>query len=149
MKLPFLCETSNDLGIIPPLSIFDLYNYLRGFSDFDHESMRKFENMEGHQMFRDGHVNHIECGLFDNTKEYSFVVSHVKPRVQNLFLFLLSFYLFRYPEEKAFLDLFSAVHNIYQLLTDLDFPHEAPFTGLELFRSYSIAANPELFQSYL
>ena len=33
-------------------------------------------------MFRDGHVNHIECRLFHNTntKEYCFVVSHVKPR---------------------------------------------------------------------
>ena len=80
LKLSFLCQTSNDLGIIPQLSIFDLYNKLRGFSDFDNESMRKFENIEGHHMFRDGHVNHIEFGLFDNTKEYCFVVSHVKPR---------------------------------------------------------------------
>ena len=47
LKLPFLCEATNDLSILPAVSIFDLYNYLRNCKEFNHVSMRDFEKNGG------------------------------------------------------------------------------------------------------
>ena len=74
LKLPFLCIPSNDLSVLPKLSIFDLYNHLANFDNFDMASMRDFEKMEGHQMFREKYVKEINPGSFENTHLYSFVI---------------------------------------------------------------------------
>ena len=44
LKLPFLCETTNDLWVIPRVTIYDFYNYLQ---KVDHAILRDHEKMEG------------------------------------------------------------------------------------------------------
>ena len=83
LKIPFLCDTTDDLSILPRVAIVDLYNYLRTCNDFDHASMRDVEKMEGHQMFIDEYVQFISPGTFAESDKYCFVIAHVKPRTND------------------------------------------------------------------
>ena len=56
-----------DLSIVPVLSIFDIYNYLIAFNDFDHSSLRAYHQLEGYSMFQDGYTREIETVPYPNT----------------------------------------------------------------------------------
>ena len=45
-----------DITHLPPLSIFDLYNYLLSFKCYDHDSLREYHKLEGYTMFKDNYV---------------------------------------------------------------------------------------------
>jgi len=74
-----LLSGSKDLHELPPLSVFDLYNYLLGFADSDHSSLREIHKMEGYGLFQDSFVRDLEVVKFDSTSAYSAVKCKVKP----------------------------------------------------------------------
>jgi len=80
---PQLLSGSKDLHELPPLSVFDLYNYLLGFADYDHSSLREIHKMEGYGLFQDGFVLDLEVVKFDSTPAYVAVKCKVKPRTKD------------------------------------------------------------------
>ena len=83
LKVPFLCDTADDLFVFPPISIFDLYNDLKPCKDFDHASMRDVTKMEGYQMLVERYVQFVSPGIFPETDKHCFVIAHVKPRTND------------------------------------------------------------------
>ena len=75
---PQLIEGSYDISPASSISIFDLYNYLVSFDQFDHAKLRNYHQMEGYTMQKDGYVLDVKCIDYNN----SFVAlkSKVKPR---------------------------------------------------------------------
>lgn len=57
-----------------------MYNYLLGFGDYDHFSLREIHKMEGYGLFQDGFVLDLEVVKFDSTPAYVAVKCKVKPR---------------------------------------------------------------------
>ena len=53
---PDTVSGDTDLGCLPPFGIFDVYNYLIGFHDYDHATLRNYHKMESYGMFKDGYV---------------------------------------------------------------------------------------------
>ena len=65
------------------MNIFDIYNYLISFSDYEHASFRDFTKMEGYTMGKDGYVIDIEFAKYPNTVSEVFAIKKcVKPRTQ-------------------------------------------------------------------
>ncbi|XP_052804931.1 uncharacterized protein LOC128234619 [Mya arenaria] len=73
---------TNDLSIVPVLSIFDIYNYLITFNNYDHASLRAYHQLEGYSMFRDGYTRGIETVPYPNTA-FVAVKANVKPRTND------------------------------------------------------------------
>ena len=73
-------ESTENLSILPPISIFDIYQYLLQFSD--HETLRNYDKLEGFTMYKDGHVLDVQTVTFPNTSDYFAIKSHVKPRTR-------------------------------------------------------------------
>ena len=63
-KLAF-CRSN--LSCVPNISIFDIYNYLLVFRDYDHATLRSYQQMEGYTMCKDGYVTSIETVPYTNT----------------------------------------------------------------------------------
>lgn len=88
-KTPVLLnDFSANLSILPKISIFDIYNYLLTFKQYDHEKLRDYKDMEGFQMKEDRYVLDIKvakCETEDNVKndKYVSIVSKVKPRTRD------------------------------------------------------------------
>ena len=56
LSLPtFLDNYTKNIAILPQVNIFDIYNYLISFSDYEHASFRDFTKMEGYTMAKDGY----------------------------------------------------------------------------------------------
>jgi len=72
----------SNISCVPVLSIFDIYNYLLGFSDYNHSTLRSYHQMEGYTMFKDGYVTNIQAVPYTNT-EYVAVKACVKPRTND------------------------------------------------------------------
>jgi len=77
---PQLMTGSKDLHRLPPLSVFDLYNYLLGFSEYSHNSLREFHKMEAYGLFQDGYVQDLEVVTYDDSAAFTAVKCRVKPR---------------------------------------------------------------------
>ena len=75
-------EFSNDLSHLPPISIFDMYNYLVSFDGFDHASLRDYYRMEGYTMAQDGYVLDLQVSNYVDNPEYVILKSKVKPRTR-------------------------------------------------------------------
>ena len=58
-------DSSNDISVVPPLSIFDIYNYLLSFDEFNHSTLREYHKLEGYTMFKDGFVLGVESVVYD------------------------------------------------------------------------------------
>jgi len=43
----------NNSCVESPLSVFDLYSYLLGFTDYDHSSLREIHKIEGYGLFQE------------------------------------------------------------------------------------------------
>ena len=56
LSLPtFLENYTKNIAILPQVNIFDIYNYLISFSDYEHASFHDFTKMEGYTMAKDGY----------------------------------------------------------------------------------------------
>ena len=84
LSLPtFLDKYTKNIAILPQVNIFDIYNYLISFNDYEHASFRDFTKMEGYSMAKDGYVIDIEFARYPNTVSEVFAIkSRVKPRTQ-------------------------------------------------------------------
>lgn len=81
---PALLQTFTDnIAILPLLSIFDLYNYLTSFQDHSIAKFRDFTKMEGYTMAKDGFVLKIEFGHYSDNTNFVAVKSQVKPRTKD------------------------------------------------------------------
>ena len=67
----------NNISIIPQVNIFDIYNYLVTFRDYDHAIFRDYMKMEGYSMANDGYVLEMK---FAHSGVYA-VLGKVKPRI--------------------------------------------------------------------
>ncbi|XP_052224953.1 uncharacterized protein LOC127840584 [Dreissena polymorpha] len=70
------------MSFVPHFSIFDIYNYLLAFNEFDHAKLRDYHRMEGYTMAKDGYVVYLESVPYINTG-YVAVKAHVKPRTND------------------------------------------------------------------
>ena len=78
---PETLRGSQDLNILPPFSIFDIYNYLVTFEQYNHSMLRNYQKMEAYGLFEDGYVLSIECCALEGN--YCAVKSHVRPRTND------------------------------------------------------------------
>ena len=74
---PDTVSGDTDLGCLPPFGIFDVYNYLIGFHDYDHATLRNYHKMEGYGMFKGGYVLEVESVPLQ--ENYVALRSKVKP----------------------------------------------------------------------
>ena len=82
LKCPTLLDNfTQNIAILPMLSIFDIYNYLMCFDGYSHASFRDYTSMEGYTMAMDGYVTEMRFANYDNT-QYIAIKSKVKPRTQ-------------------------------------------------------------------
>ncbi|KAL4235340.1 hypothetical protein ACF0H5_006975 [Mactra antiquata] len=79
---PYLISGSADISALPTISIFDIYNYLVSFDNFNHASLREYYKMEGYCMFKDGYVLSIQSVSYD-LKDYTAIKAEVKPRTND------------------------------------------------------------------
>ena len=77
-----ILDFTYNLGDLPPLSIFDIYNYLLQSHDYDHEALREYHNLEGYTMFQDGYVLDVQVVKFQETGYFA-VRSKIKPRTRD------------------------------------------------------------------
>ena len=89
MKNPAIIqELSPNLAILPSISIFDIYNYLLKFKEYDHEKLRHYQKMEGFSMYEDGYVIDVKVTKCENNLDqtldtYFAILSKVKPRTRD------------------------------------------------------------------
>ena len=67
LRCPDSISGTCSLSCVANLSIFDIYNYLLKFRDYDHATLRAYHQMEGYTMFKDGYVTKIEAVSYRNT----------------------------------------------------------------------------------
>ena len=79
---PETVKGSQDLRILPPFAIFDIYNYLLTFDQYSHSLLRNYQKMEAFGLFEDGYVLNIEC--YSLGGHYSAVKSNVRPRTNDI-----------------------------------------------------------------
>ena len=83
LPLPSLLDYySNNIAIVPQVNIFDIYNYLVTFRDYDHAIFRDVTKMEGYSMAKDGYVLEMKFAQYRNHNGVYAVLAKVKPRVQ-------------------------------------------------------------------
>ena len=58
---PETVQGSKEINVLPPISIFDIYNYLVTFEQYDHAALRQYHKMEGFGLYEDGYVLDVEC----------------------------------------------------------------------------------------
>ena len=75
---PETVQGSKEINMLPPISIFDIYNYLVTFEQYDHAALRQYHKMEGFGLYEDGYVLDIECCNLYSV--YCALKSRVKPR---------------------------------------------------------------------
>ena len=75
---PESVQGTKELNLLPKVSIFDIYNYLITFEEYNHETLKEYQKMEGYGLFEDGYVLDVECS--DLHPSYVALKSHVKPR---------------------------------------------------------------------
>ena len=75
---PQLIEGSYDISLVSSISIFDIYNYLISFDEYDHAILRNYHKLEGYTMQQDGYVLDVTCVDYKNG--YFALKSKVKPR---------------------------------------------------------------------
>jgi hypothetical protein len=73
---------SQDLRMLPPFAIFDIYNHLLTFDQYSHSLLRNYQKMEAFGLFEDGYVLNIECCSLGG--HYSAVKSNVRPRTNGI-----------------------------------------------------------------
>ena len=78
LPIPETVQGTKELNLLPRISIFDIYNYLMTFEQYDHETLKDYQKMEGYGLFEDGYVLDVECS--DLHASYIALKSHVKPR---------------------------------------------------------------------
>ena len=69
---------TNNIALLPSLSIFDIYNYLAGFDEFEHSTFRDFKKMESYTLAIEGYVIDIEIATYRN--DVFALRSQVEPR---------------------------------------------------------------------
>ncbi len=79
---PCLVNQNISVQNLPPVGIFDIYNYLIRHESHTHASLRDYQKMEGYGMFKDGHVQDIKSVQFDDAPGYFAIISKVKPRTK-------------------------------------------------------------------
>jgi len=67
LRCPSYVSGTSNLSCVPNISIFDIYNYLLVFRDYDHATLRSYQQMEGYTMCKDGYVTSIETVPYTNT----------------------------------------------------------------------------------
>ena len=77
-----LTDFTSNIALIPQLNVFDIYNYLTSFSDFNHGTFRDINKMEGYTMAKDGYVLEILFCVYSQPPGYHAIRSKVKPRTQ-------------------------------------------------------------------
>jgi hypothetical protein len=58
---PATVKGSQDLRILPPFTIFDIYNYLLTFDQYSDSLLRNYQKMEAFGLFEDRYVLNIAC----------------------------------------------------------------------------------------
>ena len=79
---PETVKGSQDLRILPPFAIFDIYNYLLTFDQYSHSLLRNYQKMEAFGLFENGYVLNIECCSLGG--HYSAVKANVRPRTNDI-----------------------------------------------------------------
>ncbi|XP_060566333.1 uncharacterized protein LOC132725255 [Ruditapes philippinarum] len=79
---PQLIAGTYDLSKIPRVSIFDIYNYLLGYDEFTHSTLRDYHKLEGYTMFRDGYVIDLTSASYDSP-DYVALKGQVRSRVKD------------------------------------------------------------------
>lgn len=77
-----LTNCTNNIAVIPLLSICDLYSYLMSFDDYTLATFRDVEKMEGYTMAMDGFVLDMDFAVYPETPKFMALKSRVKPRTQ-------------------------------------------------------------------
>ena len=75
---PDVLPGSSDISILPPVGIFDLYNYLTSSEEYDLPSLRNYHKMEAYGMFKDGYVLLLESVTL--SEDYTALRAKVRPR---------------------------------------------------------------------
>ena len=73
-------ENRENLSILPPISIFDIYQHLLPFSV--NETLHNYNKLEGFTMYKDGHVLNVQKVTFPYASDYFAIKSQVKPRTK-------------------------------------------------------------------
>ena len=79
---PQQIEGHSDLSHLPPLSIFDIYNYFTLHQDYHHKDFREYHKMEGYTMAQDGFVKSVQVVEYTNFQSFCAVKAKVKPRTR-------------------------------------------------------------------
>jgi hypothetical protein len=79
---PETVKGSQDLRILPPFAIFDIYNYLLTFDQYSHSLLRNYQKMEAFGLFEDRYVLNIECCSLGGY--YSAVKSNARQRTNDI-----------------------------------------------------------------
>ena len=69
---------SSDISILPPVGIFDIYNYLTSSDEYDLPSLRNYQKMEAYGMFKDGYILQLESVTL--SENYTALRAKVRPR---------------------------------------------------------------------
>jgi len=77
-----LTNYSNDVAVVPRLNIFDIYNYLIAFADYDEATFRDYNKMEAYTMQKDGYVIDIKFEKYEMHQDFVALRSQVKPRTR-------------------------------------------------------------------
>ena len=73
---------SSDISILPPVGIFDIYNYLTSSDEYDLPSLRNYQKMEVYGMFKDGYILQLESVTL--SENYTALRAKVRPRTKKI-----------------------------------------------------------------
>ena len=65
LQLPSLLDQyTKNIAMLPQVNIFDVYNYLVTFKDYDHAVFRDVTKMEGYSMAKDGYIIEMQFAQY-------------------------------------------------------------------------------------
>ena len=77
---------SQDINILPKVTIFDIYNYLAQLQseDYTHDKLRDYTKLEGYGMMKDSHVLDLFSAQYLTHPHYFAVTGKVQPRTKEV-----------------------------------------------------------------
>lgn len=79
---PEMLRGDTSLAKLPPLSIFDIYNFCLKYQDYNHNQFREYQKMEAYTMALDGFVQDVVVCPYQEQRNYCAVKAVVKPRTK-------------------------------------------------------------------
>jgi hypothetical protein len=78
-----LPDFTNDISVLPQISIIDMYNYLITFTDYEDATFRDYHRMEGYTLKKDGYILDMVFSCYPTNNNVFAIKSRVKPRTRD------------------------------------------------------------------